>query len=153
MAENFVLLAGIAFVALCGIWCNSSYSSNTYTCIAVAVVCAFLGTYAIVKCSKFIENAGQGRKVLVNRLLAFLGKHTMGVIFFQFLAFRLVNIVVVWQQHMEPVRIMDFPIVFDSASIWKVLYLLAAFLISILMYQPVEKLSLFMKNLIKMKRK
>ena len=137
----------LSFLMLCvsAFWCYSSYSSNTYTSVILSVICALCGSNVIISCSKIAEHK-LSKKCCCKRFLEYLGQNTMGVVFFHFIAFRIVNIFIVAYKGISSLNIFEFPIIYDCGFIWKCIYVIAAFPISIVLYKPIEKMIALVKT-------
>ena len=140
------LFVGGVILGVCGVFCHSSYSSNLYTNPIISAICALLGTLAVLELSKCIEGGKLLKRFRGNQVLAYLGKNSIGVVFFQFIAFRLVNVLIVMIKGLSYERILDFPVMYDCAPVWKLIYVIMALSVSIVLFMPVEKLSTSIKK-------
>ena len=144
VAYVVIMIVSIAIVYAFSFENYSSYSSNNYTNIFVSVICAVSGTIFIFCISRLIEYLPSLKKIF-----GFLGKNTMGIIFFQFFAFRIVNLAIVCIYGIDHTHIFDFPVNYMyNTWFWQLCYVLTGIVVSILLYKPFEHLFRQVKRII-----
>lgn len=111
----------------------SSYVSNTYTNFLVSILGAVLGAVYVIVISQFLcKHRWHG-------FIQNIGKNTIGIVLLQFIAFKIVNFVMVVYYGIENIHIFDFPIIYEYVNpFWTVLYTLVGLYVSIGIYKVYE---------------
>lgn len=126
----------------------SSYSSNTFSNIVISFVSAIAGSGLVYFISIFIEKLH-----ILKKPFLFLGVKTIGIVYFQFIAFKFVNLIIVKTYNLNAVRVNDFPVNYDyNSMIWSNIYIFFGVLISIVLYEVFAKILRWIENIIIKKR-
>jgi len=86
-------------------------SSNKFTSCTFLIVCSVSGWYFLLSISSFIEN----------RTLSYIGEHTLPIVIFHFLAFKVVSIVGILAVNDPISKLSEFPVCYRG-GMWWVLY-------------------------------
>jgi len=105
---GFACLAALVFLSRFG---TVSIALNRFPNIPFLIVCSLCGWYFLMAVSSQIRGNAQ-------RILAYIGAHTMPIILFHFLAFKLVSAIGVFWLGMPVSRIADFSVTFTTGWWW-----------------------------------
>ena len=84
---------------------------------------------------------------LIKKVFIMLGKNTIGIVYFQFIGFRLVNILISKVYGLNGERVRDFPVNYDyNTFTWKCVYLLVGIVLSIMLYKLFIRLFSIVKS-------
>ena len=109
----------------------SSYVSNSYDNVIISIISALAGTVIVFGISKLVQGMSG-----IKRAFIFLGVNTLGIVYFQFVAFILVNAMLTVIHGLDATRILDFPVNYEYNSVAIVgLYVLVGVVVSILIYK------------------
>lgn len=114
-----------------------SVSTNTYTVPILFIMVALIGTIGTVSLCKLILKTKE-----IIKLFCWLGKNTIGIVIWQFVAFKIVSVIQIAFLKLEWSRIGDFPVIYDYATVgWVLLNVIFGSLGSIGIYKIQEKLT------------
>jgi len=85
------------------------------------VIPAIAGTMITYEFSKLIFKILDLRLKIGNRILEFVGQHTLAIMALHMLAFKLVSYILIRVNDLPIERLEDFPVIYDYANIWGVL--------------------------------
>lgn len=78
----------------------------------------------------------------IKKLFSWLGKNTLGIVIWQFVAFKIVTVIQISFLKLEWSRIVDFPVIYDYATIeWVLLNIIIGSLCSIGIYRIQDNLT------------
>ena len=135
LASRYLLIilwiVGLLTICLCSIKYYSSYSSNIFPNIIVSIVNSIVGSCLIISFSFFICK----RTIRIKAIISYLGKNTIGIVFFQFIGFRIINVIIVLVYNLNKEHCYDFPVNYDYNNMfWCVWYVISGIVFSILLY-------------------
>ena len=126
-----VLFVGI--VSLISVFNTSSFASNTFSSKSCFVIASILGTFGMMSFAYGFSEIC--RFNFLRRHLCFIGSHTIGIVIWQFVSFKIVSILQICFYHLPLERIYDYPIIYDySFGPWVFILLLSGIYISILIH-------------------
>lgn len=139
---SLIILGVLFFVASKNHY--SSYSSNSYSNLIIAFISAVAGSVLVCLVSILIEKTST-----IKKLFLFLGVKTIGMVYFQFIAFKLVNLIVVKVYDLDASRVRDFPVNYDyNSAYWSLTYVVFGVLISIVLYEGFTRIQKWIKNIL-----
>lgn len=114
------LVTFLAFivVAIGSIWCGTSMLSYSTIQILPYSVCAILGTIMVLNLSHRLSLC-QNK---VKRVLMFVGDHTLEVLTWHFLAFKLVSLLIIWIHSLPIEQLACFPTINEYSIMYWPLY-------------------------------
>lgn len=132
----------VGAVSLISVFNTSSFASNTFSSKVCFVIASILGTFGMMSFAYGFSEIC--RLNFLRKHLCFIGSHTIGIVIWQFVAFKIVSILQICFYHLPLDRIYDYPIIYDySFGPWVFLLLLSGIYISILIHYllsfPVKK--------------
>lgn len=126
---GFLLFAGLLVLSKNN---YSSYSSNTFSNIFISIISAIMGSTLVFIVANIIQN----RNNFVKKTLLFLGKKTIGIVYFQFIGFAVVNYLIVQFYNLDISRVNDFPVNYEYNTIpWCCIYVVFGAFFSIFIYE------------------
>lgn len=126
-----VLFVGI--VSLISVFNTSSFASNTFSSKSCFVIASILGTFGMMSFAYGFSEIC--RFNFLRRHLCFIGSHTIGIVIWQFVSFKIVSILQICFYHLPLERIYDYPIIYGySFGPWVFILLLSGIYISILIH-------------------
>lgn len=98
-----------------------SFTDVTPISLPIYVAPALIGTMMVYEFSKFIFKIFDLRLKIGNRILEFIGKHTLAIMALHMLAFKMVSYILIKVNHLPIERLTDFPVMYEYSNIWGVL--------------------------------
>ncbi|GFP74252.1 acyltransferase family protein [Clostridium fungisolvens] len=137
--EKIPLNASLAIISIVFLYINHRYGNismggNSYNDPAFFLISSICGIYINLYISKFIAE----RKLYIT-ILEYIGKNTMVIIGFHFLAFKLVSLIKIKLYNLPIQELSKFPVI-NQTRYWWVLYSLAGIILPILLVYMLEKL-------------
>lgn len=135
--NEWLFIPCFAIVWIASLYTRVSVSTNTYTIPILFIVIALIGTVGTVSLCKLIMKTKE-----IEKLFSWLGKNTLGIVIWQFVAFKIVTVIQISFLKLEWSRIVDFPVIYDYATIeWVLLNVIIGSLCSIGIYRIQDNLT------------
>lgn len=126
-----------AVVVIASLFTRVSVSTNTYTIPVLFIVVAIVGTIGTISFSQVLVKAD---KIL--NPLCWLGKNTIGIVIWQFIAFKIVIAIQIIVYGLGWSRIWDFPVIYEYATpAWVILSIIIGIFVSVSIYFVQEKMT------------
>ena len=116
----WVTLTAFLVVAAGSVWCSASMLKYTAAQVLPYSVCAILGTVMTLSLSHRISLHQNAAK----RLLMFIGDHTLEVLTWHFISFKLASLLVIWLHGLPIEQLACFPAIREYAAVYWPLYTL-----------------------------
>lgn len=128
-----------------------SVSTNTYTSPGLFLIAAIAGSGSVfIICRELIQAAGEENMVIKH--LIFIGKNTIGIVIWQFWAFKIIMLLQIVVYKLPMAKLVEYPVIYQYAGWGWVLWdMIAAVYASILFHRLGEKLITAAVSLIKLK--
>lgn len=113
-----VTLLAFVVVALGSVWCGTSMLGFSAIQVIPYSVCAILGTIMVLNLSHRLSL----HQNVVKRMLMFIGDHTLEVLTWHFLTFKLVSLLIIWVHDLPIVQLACFPTINEYSAFYWPLY-------------------------------
>lgn len=114
----WVTFAAFMVVAVGSVWCNASMLKYTAAQILPYSACAILGTIMVLNLSHLISL----HQNVAKRVLMFVGDHTLEVLTWHFLTFKIVSLLIIWIHGLPVLQLGYFPTIEEYATWYWPLY-------------------------------
>ena len=108
----------IALLFLNSKYGNIGMANNTFVNPPFFISSSLLGIYINIYIAKFIYDRYE------NKLLHFIGKHTLSIMIFHFLAFKIVTLIIIYRYKLPLTELATFPVMYEIGGIWWLFYTL-----------------------------
>lgn len=127
-----------AIIFVASLFTKASVSTNTYTMPLLFILIAFVGIIGSISLSKDTLKIEIN---IINRLFCWLGRNTIGIVIWQFVAFKVVSAFQIVVYNLDYSRIWDFPVIYDySIYGWVFCNIVVGILGSVGIYYVQQKL-------------
>lgn len=110
---------GLLLVTLGVFYWQASLLQFSWTQVIPYLISAMAGILMVFKLSSYVNNKDN----LLKRLLVYIGDHTLTILTWHFLCFKIVSLIIIYWENLPIERLAEFPVITDySCRGWFILY-------------------------------
>lgn len=127
--RGWQIAVGLAFTLIGSFVWNMPMNQDSYSNrrFGFYILSASIATWCFYSLFEWMKESHG----IVAKVLIFIGKHTLTILTWHFLAFKLVSLVIIWLYHLPIERLAEFPVILEYSKLgWWVAYFLVAMVVT-----------------------